>query len=142
MDSPTFRVRMGAVSLARTPAAKSFIGRIKSLVAKHAMGPGGFRRGRLSGCARGGSAPAAIRVRAAPQRVTVKSRVVRHSRYTRSGGAASALHEHIAYLGRGGVTEEGGRGVLFDADSDLSGEEVRAFRERMTDDRHHFRFIV
>ena len=130
---------MGSRAPARTPIAKSFIGHIKSLVAKHAVGLGGVRRGRLSRFGRGA---AAVRLREAPQRVTVKSRVVRHSRYTRFGGAGSALNEHIGYLARGGVAEEGGRGVLFDADQDLSPEEIRSFRERMTDDRHHFRFIV
>jgi len=45
----------------------------------------------------------------------MKARVVRHAGYARFGGAGSALHEHIAYLGRGGVAEEGGRGVIFDA---------------------------
>ena len=142
MDSPTFRVRMGTVGPARSPKAKHFIGRIKSLVQKHAVGPGALRRARMSRFGRGGSAAARIRVRSAPQRVTVKSRVVRHSRYSGAGGASRALEKHIAYLGRGGVDQEHDRGVLFDSDADLSPEEVRAFREALTNDRHHFRFIV
>jgi len=133
---------MGGRAPSRTAEASSFIGRIKSLVTKHAVGGGGLYRGRLSQFGRGGSAAAAIRVRASPQRVTVKARVVRQGRYARPGGAGSALHEHIAYLGRSGVAEEGGRGVLFDAERELSPEEIRTFRERMTDDRHHFRFII
>ena len=77
-----------------------------------------------------------------PQRVTVKSRVVKHSKYSGHDGAAAALREHIQYLGRGGVAEEGGPGVLFDGREDLSREETRDFRDAIVDDRHHFRFIV
>jgi type IV secretory pathway VirD2 relaxase len=143
MESPAFRVRMGTVGGASSPSAKRFIGRIKALLAKHSSGGGGrHRAGRVSRFGRGGSAAAGIRVRVAPQRVTVKARVVRHSRYGRTGGAGRALQEHVAYLARGGVAEEGGRGVLFDDDTDLSPPEARAFREAITGDRHHFRFIV
>lgn len=141
MDSPTFRVRMGSVGPARTPKARSFIGRIKSLMRKHQSGSAG-RPGRVSLFGRGASAAAYIRVRSAPQRVTVKARIVRHARYSGAGGSAGALQNHLGYLGRGGVAEDGSRGVLFDSDQDLSPEEVRAFRGRLTEDRHHFRFIV
>lgn len=142
MDSPTFRVRMGSVGPARSPKAKNFIGRIKAMVRKHAAGAGGPRRARVSQFGRGGSAAAHIRVRSAPQRVAVKSRVVRHARYSGARGAGGALKDHIAYLQRAGVDREGSRGVLFDAETELFREEVQAFRERMVGDRHHFRFIV
>lgn len=142
MESPEFRVRMGTHRSARSPKLKGFIGRIKSLTAKHAAGRGGFKPKYLSKFGRGGAAAAAIRVRVHPQRVTVKSRVVRHSRYRGPGGAIRALREHIDYLGRGGVAEDKGRGVVFDMNEDLGPEELRAFRERIVDDRHHFRFIV
>jgi type IV secretory pathway VirD2 relaxase len=142
MDSPAFRVRMGTHRSARSPKLKGFIGRIKSLTAKHAAGAGGFKSRSLGKFGCGGSAAAAIRVRVHPQRVTVKSRVVRHSRYRGQGGAIRALREHIDYLGRGGVGEDKGRGVVFDMHDDLGPEELRAFRERIVDDRHHFRFIV
>jgi type IV secretory pathway VirD2 relaxase len=142
MESPAFRVRMGSVTAARTPTPKSFIGRIKSMVRKHAAGAGGFTNVRRSQFGRGGSAAAAIRVRMQPQRVTVKSRVVKHSKYSGHDGAATALREHIQYLGRGGVAEEDGPGVLFDGREDLSRNEAQAFREAIVDDRHHFRFIV
>jgi type IV secretory pathway VirD2 relaxase len=142
MESPAFRVRMGTARPQRTPSPKSFIGRIKSMVRKHAAGTGAGKARRLSQFGRGGSAAAAIRVRMHPQRVTVKSRVVRHSKYSAGGGAGAVLREHIRYLGRGGVAEEGGRGVLFDGDRDLSPSDARAFRDAIVDDRHHFRFIV
>src|ERR1700676_4030034 len=142
MESPIFRVRMGSVTAARTPTPKSFIGRIKSMVRKHAAGAGGITGGRVSQFGRGGSAAAAIRVRMHPQRVTVKSRVVKHSKYSGHGGAAAALREHFQYLGRNGVAEEGGPGVVFDSHDDLSQDDARAFRDAIVDDRHHFRFIV
>jgi type IV secretory pathway VirD2 relaxase len=142
MDSPEFRVRIGTHRSVRSPKLKGFIGRIKSLTAKHAAGAGGFKSRHLSKFGRGGSAAASVRVRVHPQRVTVKSRVVRHSRYRAPGGAIRALREHIDYLGRGGVAEDKGRGVVFDMHDDLDWEDLRAFRERIVDDRHHFRFIV
>lgn len=132
---------MGSVKSERTPTPKSFIGRIKSMVRKHGAGSGS-RSGRLSQFGRGGSAGAAARVRAHPQRVTVKSRVVKHAGYSGQGGSPAALKKHIGYLARAGVAEEGGRGVLFDGDNDLSADEARAFRDAMVEDRHHFRFIV
>jgi type IV secretory pathway VirD2 relaxase len=140
-DSPVFRVRLGTARPARTPKLKAFSGRIKALVRKHAAGSGG-RNQPLGKHGRGGGAAARIAVRSAPQRVTVKSRVVRHSGYRAAGGASAALGKHIDYLGRGGVAEEGGRGVIFDSDRELSREDLKAFREGIVSDRHHFRFIV
>jgi len=121
---------------------KGFIGRIKAMVRKHAAGAGGFRGNHLAKFGRGGLAAAGIPVRNSPQRVTVKSRVVKHSRYGGPGGARAALAEHLGYLGRSGVAKEGGRGVLFDSDGDLSRSDAREFRKAIVDDRHHFRFIV
>jgi type IV secretory pathway VirD2 relaxase len=140
-DSPVFRVRLGSARAARTPKLKAFSGRIKALVRKHSAGAGA-RHQPLGKHGRGGGAAAGIPVRGAPQRVTVKSRVVRHSRYRAAGGTGAALAKHIDYLGRGGVAEEGGRGVIFDADRELSREDLKAFREGIVPDRHHFRFIV
>jgi type IV secretory pathway VirD2 relaxase len=120
---------------------KAFSGRIKALVRKHSAGSGG-RNQPLGKHGRGGGAAARIAVRSSPQRVTVKSRVVRHSRYRAAGGANAALGKHIDYLGRGGVAEEGGRGVIFDSDRELSREDLKAFRDGLVSDRHHFRFIV
>jgi type IV secretory pathway VirD2 relaxase len=141
MESPQFRVRLGTARPGRTPKLKGFIGRIKSLVRKHAAGAG-IRGARLAQFGRGGLAAARIPVRMHPQRVAVKSRVVRHSRYSGTGGASAALAKHIDYLGRDGVAEEGGRGVVFDADHDLSRNDAQVFREAAVHDRHHFRFIV
>jgi type IV secretory pathway VirD2 relaxase len=66
--------------------------------------------------------------------VTVKARVVRH-RQNRA-----PLKDHLAYLRREGVTKDGARGRMFDAEHDDA--DHRAFAERCDGDRHHFRFIV
>jgi len=142
MESPAFRVRLSSARPGRKAKLKGFIGRIKALTRKHAAGAGGISGRRLSQFGRGGSAAAGFRVRVHPQRVTVKSRVVRHSRYRGFGGAGAAIAKHIDYLGRAGVAEEGGRGVVFDAARELKPEELKRFRDAIVTDRHHFRFIV
>jgi type IV secretory pathway VirD2 relaxase len=71
------------------------------------------------------------------RRVMVKARVVRH----RGRAFASApLSAHFSYLKREGVSRDGEKGVMFDADNDRTDD--RAFAKRCEDDRHHFRFIV
>jgi type IV secretory pathway VirD2 relaxase len=69
------------------------------------------------------------------RRVIVKARIVR--RGFRSAGAVRA---HLSYLRREGVTKDSASARMFDAVSDDA--DVRAFAERASDDRHHFRFIV
>lgn len=141
MESPQFRVRLGAARPGRTPKVNDFIGRIKRLVRQHGGGKSGGRSRAKGGV--GGSAAARIPVRAHPQRVIVKARVVRHSRYAAStGGVAGALGKHIDYLGRGGVEKDGRRGVIFNADRELTREDLQALRGELAPDRHHFRFIV
>src|SRR6266851_303948 len=66
-----------------------------------------------------------------------RSRVVRH---TGSRFRSAPLSNHVIYLKRDGVTQDGADARMFDARSDVADE--RAFAERCRDDRHHFRFIV
>ena len=141
LDSPSFRVRLGAGSASRAGSLKGFIGRIKSLVRKHQHATGGGGRKALSHFGRGAGAAAKVAVRAAPQRVAVKARVVRHSR-SPGANVSSSLRKHIDYLQRDGVSEGATRGIAFDADRELSVDDLGAFREALTPDRHHFRFIV
>ena len=72
------------------------------------------------------------------QRVVVKARVVRN----RGAGGRGTLEDHLRYVERDGVDEEGGKGQAFGADDTLTPSEVEAFAERGAEDRHHFRFIV
>src|SRR5712671_4131556 len=69
------------------------------------------------------------------RRVIVKARIVR-----RGFRAAGAVRAHLSYLRREGVTRDGAAARMFDAASDDA--DLRAFAERASDDRHHFRFIV
>ncbi len=65
----------------------------------------------------------------------VKARIVRMS-----ASSAAALAAHIGYIRRDAALEEKDRGKLFDAmseDANASG-----LVKSITDDRHHFRFIV
>ncbi|MEH6665817.1 MAG: type VI secretion protein, partial [Brevundimonas sp.] len=72
------------------------------------------------------------------QRVIVKALVCRHA----GSGAerAAALSAHLAYLGREGAGNEGGRAVFFDRDADVV--DAKAVTADWREDRHHFRFIV
>ncbi len=71
------------------------------------------------------------------RRVVVKARIARHA-----GKAfrSAPLTAHLSYLKREGVSRDGERGVLFDADNDRADD--RVFAARCEGDRHHFRFIV
>jgi type IV secretory pathway VirD2 relaxase len=86
---------------------------------------------------RGRRAALYLAQRSTSRRVVIKSRVVRHHG-TRFRSAP--LPKHMTYLKRDGVTRDGQEAGMFDASYDTADE--RAFAERCTDDRHHFRFIV
>ena len=97
-------------------------------------GKAGASRSRFG---RGRRAALSLSPGATSRRVVTKARVVRHSgsRYR-----SAPLPKHVAYLKRDGVTRDGAEAQMFDAKSDATDE--RAFAERTTDDRHHFRFII
>jgi type IV secretory pathway VirD2 relaxase len=141
MDSPVFRVRLGQGRSQTAPKVRGFIGRIKALVRQYGGSPTSRRYRAQFGV--GGSAAARLPVRSHPQRVIVKARIVKHSKFAGAkGGAAGALRKHIDYLGRAGVAEDEGRGVVFNQDEELTPTMLSAFRDELADDRHHFRFIV
>ena len=71
------------------------------------------------------------------RRVLVKARVVRHRGRT---FRSAALATHVAYLKREGVTRDGEKARMFDAENDHADE--KAFAKRCEEDRHHFRFVV
>lgn len=54
--------------------------------------------------------------------------------------AAAPLAAHIAYLKREGVTKDGEKARMFDAEGEAADES--GFADRCRGDRHHFRFIV
>src|SRR5712671_3011524 len=69
------------------------------------------------------------------RRVIVKTRIVRQG--FRGAGTVRA---HLSYLKREGVSRDCTAARMFDAASNDA--DLRAFAERTSDDRHHFRFIV
>jgi len=69
------------------------------------------------------------------RRVIVKARIVRMS-----ASSVAALAAHIGYIRRDAALKEKDRGKLFDAMSEDANASDLA--KSITDDRHHFRFIV
>jgi len=136
-------VRPGRIGDTRAPTrrARSFVGQVMRAVRKAGhTGPGfggGARGSSRSRFGRGRAASAQAALRSPTRRVVIKARVVRHqgTRFR-----STSLATHIGYLQREGVTRDGTKARLFDADSD--GADARDFAERCADDRHHFRFIV
>ncbi|MCF3947321.1 relaxase/mobilization nuclease domain-containing protein [Acidiphilium iwatense] len=139
-----FRVRPGTTRHSRGGGQdKSFVSQV--LKAARKAGPAiqrspgkgrSFTPGRSS-FGRGHAAFSRSRLFSSARRVVVKARVVRHQGQRFRSAPLSA---HLSYLKREGVSREGERGVMFDAETDHADD--RAFAERCEDDRHHFRFIV
>jgi len=132
------RIRDSGRGLSRP---KSFIGQVMRAAKKaghvgdsFGRGKGGASRSRFG---RGRRAALSLSLRSTSRRVVMKARVVRHhgARFR-----SAPLSKHITYLKRDGVMRDGAEARMFDATSDMVDE--RAFAERCTDDRHHFRFII
>lgn len=132
-----FRLRPGRVKSGGGQKLKPFVHQVMSAV-ERAGGRHGSRRGVASsssfGRGRSASLSASRRLTSRARRVTVKARVVRQS------GTRGSLKTHLDYLRRDGVTRDGERGQLFDANGDAA--DGASFAKRCADDRHHFRFIV
>ena len=132
-----FRVRPGRIRAREPSAYRPFVARALEAAERAGGGVGhsGSGAGR-GGIGRGRSASLNARrsVMGRSRSAVVKARVVRQ------GSGRTPLSVHLNYLKRDGVSRDGAPGVMFDA----AGEEAdeRAFAERCTDDRHHFRFIV
>ncbi|WP_421951709.1 relaxase/mobilization nuclease domain-containing protein [Pelagibacterium sp.] len=137
-----FRIRPGRIRDKRVPRQKSFINQVIRAAKKSGHVSGSVAGGRGSGYGRssfgrGRTHFARARLFSPSRRVIVKARVVRHKgRAFRS----APLTAHVTYLKREGVTRDGERGIMFDANNDRADD--RAFAERCEDDRHHFRFII
>ncbi|HUA53862.1 MAG TPA: DUF3363 domain-containing protein [Candidatus Sulfotelmatobacter sp.] len=136
-----FRIRPGRIRRSRSGEAKSFVGQVMRAARKAGHTGRGFGARRSAGggsrFGRGRAASIARSLRTPGRRVVIKARVVRHA------GAkfrAAPLARHIGYLEREGVTRDGSRAHMFDAESDAADD--KAFAGRCEEDRHHFRFIV
>jgi len=137
-----FRVRPGRIRGARAGRPKSFVNQVLRAAKKAghtASQTGAGKRARLgrSTFGRGRIAFSCNRLFATSRRVVVKARIARHQgRAFRSAPMAA----HLSYLKREGVTRDGQKARMFDADID--GADDAAFADRSKGDRHHFRFIV
>ena len=123
-DNP-FTPRPGRIRSAGSGGrAKTYLMRMTKALSS----AGGVRRTAL---------PARPRIgpRGGQRRVIVKARIVRMS-----GSSVAALAAHIGYIRRDAELEEKDRGKLFDAMSEDSN--ASDLIKSITDDRHHFRFIV
>lgn len=168
-DSDRFSIRPGRVGNrsggrgVRVPRAvrarpKSFIGEVHAAIRRnggnpHAMGRGASgrcnARGRGAAVARGLKGRNGWRVdnggRTRSRRVAVKARIVKLK--PQRGGyrgrqfvSAKAVDAHLRYLERDGVTRDGEKGRVYDAEHDVA--DGKAFLDRGRKDRHQFRFIV
>ncbi|SFD71551.1 Type IV secretory pathway, VirD2 components (relaxase), partial [Bosea sp. CRIB-10] len=138
-----FRIKPGRIRSTRAPKAKSFIQKVLRAAQKAGHHKGcfsktstGARRG-LSTFGRGRNVFGRSRLFGSSRRVVVAARIARHQ-----GKAfrSAPLTSHVGYLKREGVSRDGEKGVLFDANTDRADD--LAFGERCKDDRHHFRFII
>ena len=137
-----FRIRPGRIRSTRAGKTKSFVNQVlraakkaghqaaQTGAGKHTgLGRSTFGRGRI--------AFSRNRLFSASRRVVVKARIARHQGRAFRSAPMSA---HVAYLKREGVTRDGEKARMFDADTDRADDS--GFAERSKDDRHHFRFIV
>src|SRR5215468_10618833 len=136
-----FRVRPGRAR--NRGGGKSFVDQVLRAAQKaghsttHAAGRKRSARSGPSTFGRGRIAFSRNRLFAAHRRVVVKARVVRHQGRT---FRSAPLAAHVAYLERDGVTRDGEKAHMFNAEKDRA--DVAAFSKRCNDDRHHFRFII
>ncbi len=137
-----FRVRPGRIRGTRAGKSKSFVNQVLR-AAKRAghtapqSGPGKPTGLGRSTFGRGRLAFSRNRLFATTRRVVVKARVARHQGRAFRSAPVSA---HVAYLKREGVTRDGEKARMFDAETDRADDAGFAYRTK--DDRHHFRFIV
>jgi type IV secretory pathway VirD2 relaxase len=136
-----FRVRPGRIR--DRGGGKSFVDQVLRAAKKaghgtaHSSGRNRSSRYGHSTFGRGRITFGRNRLFSAHRRVVVKARVVRHrGRAFRS----APLSAHIAYLERDGVTRDGEKAHMFNAEEDRA--DAAAFAKRSNDDRHHFRFII
>ncbi|CAI2934318.1 relaxase/mobilization nuclease domain-containing protein [Aminobacter niigataensis] len=136
-------IKPGRIRSTKTPKTKSFVNQVLAAAkrAGHISGgaPSGKpgRRPGHSTFGRGRNVFGRSRIFSSHRRVVIKARVARHQgRAFRS----APLTAHVSYLKREGVSRDGEKGVMFDANTDRADD--LAFADRCKDDRHHFRFIV
>ncbi|OQM76716.1 relaxase/mobilization nuclease domain-containing protein [Manganibacter manganicus] len=134
-----FRIRPGKPRTTPAPRTKGFIDQVLRAAQKSghtSSSPASKGRGR-STFGRGHNRFGHSRLFSPARRVVVKARIARHK-----GRAyrAAPMMKHLSYLKREGVSRDGEKGLLFDAEHDRADDP--GFAGRCEEDRHHFRFIV
>ncbi len=119
------------------PPVRTFNQAITQVMRLRRKAVGRKRGGPRGGHPNRGSQAAAVRPSLAnSRRVTVKGRYVKQT----SATGAKKVRLHVKYIERDGVSEDGGRGVLYNEDKrELSSDD---FLQRAKEDPHQFRFIV
>lgn len=138
-DSERFRIRPGQIRSKSAQRVRPFINQALAAAQKagaHITKDGRIIKSRARGFGRGRQATVQanrLLTRRSRQAV-IKARVVKH------GGKAAPLANHLRYLRREGVTQDGDKAYLFGKEVDRV--DAVEFTETCRDDRHHFRFIV
>lgn len=145
-DDREFRIRPGKPRSTRAPRIRPFINQVLRAAKQASNAP---TRGSASPSGRSGGRPGRSifgrgrnivtrhRLLGSHRRVIAKARIARHR-----GRAfrAAPISAHLSYLKREGVSRDGEKGVMFDAQNDRADD--LAFADRCQEDRHHFRFII
>ncbi len=135
-DTDDFVVRPGPPRARRGAGSSSFVAQV--LRSAGSSGKTLLRPARAGGRRGRGHVAARLNGRglnAASRRVVVKIRLVRHSEASRH-----TTGKHLGYITREGVGPDGAPSPAYDATGDTP--DLGAFKERVAQDRHEFRFIV
>ena len=119
-----FRVRPGRVRSARAGRPKSFINQVLRAAKKAGHTASGTGAGKRTGLGRstfgrGRIAFSRSRLFSTSRRVVVKVRIARHQGRAFRSAPTSA---HLSYLKRDGVTRDGEKARMFDAETDHADE--------------------
>ncbi len=135
-DQDEFAIRPGAPRARRGAGSSSFVARV--LKSTGGVGKTASRPTRTGGRKGRGHVAARLNGRglnAHSRRVVIKTSLVRHSQASRHTTA-----NHLGYITREGVGPNGAPSFAYDATSDSP--DVGAFKDRVVQDRHEFRFII
>ncbi|MDX7841722.1 relaxase/mobilization nuclease and DUF3363 domain-containing protein [Aeromonas caviae] len=140
-----FRVRPSAPKNRGKGQGQSFVSKVLKQAGKASSGKSAVRRPGAAGTGqrpgsrlgRGHTAARFAGAKLTPmsRRVTIKTLLVNHQR-----ASPQSLAKHLRYVERDGAGRDGEPGRAYGPQADEA--DLDAFKERCTDDQHHFRFIV
>lgn len=145
-----FRVRPSAPKNRGKGQGQSFVSKVLKQAGKASGGKSSMRHSAASGGQgqRAGQRPgsrlgrghtaarfAGAKLTPMSRRVTIKTLLV-----NQRNASPQSLAKHLRYIERDGAGRDGEPGRAYGAQTDEA--DLDAFKERATDDRHHFRFIV